>query len=57
MVDYYERRAVNPSPDFMQRAAEILDVSGIERIKRLPRKDEEFIIKFLDTVLEKAESV
>lgn len=80
MVDYYERRAVNPSLDFMQRAAEILDVSvaellgsepkrsrskpgppsqlqlRIERIKHLPRKDQEFIIKFLDTVLEKAES-
>jgi len=80
MVDYYERRAVNPSLDFMQRAAEILDISvaellgsepkrsrskpgppsqlqlRIERIKHLPRKDQEFIIKFLDTVLEKAKS-
>jgi hypothetical protein len=26
-----------------------------ERIHRLPRKDQEFVIRFLDTVLEKAE--
>jgi hypothetical protein len=25
-----------------------------EQIRRLPRKDQEFVIKFLDTVLEKA---
>jgi len=27
----------------------------LERIERLPRKDQEFILKFLDTYLEKAE--
>jgi transcriptional regulator with XRE-family HTH domain len=27
-----------------------------ERIQRLPRKDQEFVIRFLDTVLERAES-
>ncbi len=78
MIDYYERRAINPSLDFMQRAAEVFDVSvgemlgseprrsrskpgppsqlqlRIEKVKRLPRKEQEFVIKFLDTVLERA---
>jgi transcriptional regulator with XRE-family HTH domain len=27
MIDYYERRAGNPSLDFIKRAAEALDVS------------------------------
>src|SRR6266849_5468745 len=30
MIDYYERRAGNPSLDFIQRAAEALDVSVAE---------------------------
>jgi transcriptional regulator with XRE-family HTH domain len=78
MIDYYERRAINPSLDFIQRAAEVFDVSvgemlgseprrsrgkpgppsqlqlRIEKVKRLPRKEQEFVIKFLDTVLERA---
>jgi transcriptional regulator with XRE-family HTH domain len=81
MVDYYERRAPNPSLDVIQKLAEALEVSvpellGVEmkaahkrskpgpapqlqlrfeRIQRLPRKDQEFILRFLDTFLEKAE--
>ena len=81
MVDYYERRAVNPSLALIEQLAEALEVSpadllGVEakagrkrgkpgptpqlqlrfeRIQRLPRKDQEFVIRFLDTVLEKAE--
>ena len=78
MIDYYERRAGNPSLDFIQRAAEALDVSVAEllgsqpnskkgkpgpppqlqlrfdQIRRLPRKEQEFVIRFIDTVLEKA---
>ena len=78
MIDYYERRAINPSLDFIQRAAEVLDVSvgellgsqprrsrskpgppsqlevRFDKIKRLPRKEQEFVIKFLDTVLDRA---
>ena len=78
MIDYYERRAGNPSLDFIQRAAEALDVSVAEllgsqpkaargkpgppphlqlrfdQIRRLPRKEQEFVICFIDTVLEKA---
>jgi transcriptional regulator with XRE-family HTH domain len=81
MIDYYERRAQNPSLDFIQRAAEVLGVSvgellgsepkatrgrpgptpqlqlRFEQIRRLPRKEQEFIIRFLDTVLEKAQRV
>ena len=77
MIDYYERRAGNPSLDFIQRAAEALDVSVAEllgsqpkatrgkpgptpqlqlrfdQIRRLPRKEQEFVIRFIDTVLEK----
>jgi transcriptional regulator with XRE-family HTH domain len=79
MVDYYERRAANPSLALIEQAAAALEVSVAEllgsepqtarrkpgpasqlelrvaRIKRLPRKEQEFIIRFLDTVLEKAE--
>lgn len=78
MIDYYERRAANPSLAFIQRAAKVLDVSSaelvgnesnhkrsrpgpppalalrFEQIRRLPRKEQEFVIRFLDTVLEKA---
>jgi len=78
IIDYYERRAVNPSLAFMERAAEALEVTiaellgseakcirhrpgpspqltrRIEQIRLLPRKEQEFVIRFLDTVLEKA---
>lgn len=82
MIDYYERRAGNPSLDFIQRAAEALDVSvaellgsqpkaargkpgptpqlqlRFEQIRRLPRKEQEFVIRFIDTCLrESSESV
>jgi transcriptional regulator with XRE-family HTH domain len=76
-IDYYERRAVNPTLEFIERAAQVLDVGvaellgnkpeprrakpgpvsqlqrRFEQIKRLPRKEQEFVLKFLDTVLEK----
>jgi transcriptional regulator with XRE-family HTH domain len=78
VIDYYERRAVNPSLAFIQRAAKVLEVSTVdlvgsesnnargkpgpppalalrfERIRQLPRKEQEFVIRFLDTVLERA---
>lgn len=78
VIDYYERRAMNPSLSFIERAAESLEVSvaelvgsdprlsrgrpgplpqiarRIEQIRQLPRKEQEFVIRFLDTVLEKA---
>jgi transcriptional regulator with XRE-family HTH domain len=79
VIDYYERRAANPTLDFVQRAACALEVPvtellgsdpasargrpgrtpqlqlRFERIRRLPRKDQEFIIKFIDTYLEKVD--
>jgi transcriptional regulator with XRE-family HTH domain len=80
MMDYYERRAANPSVKFVRQAAEVLDVSveelvgaperkaarakpgpkpllveRIERVRRLPRKDQEFVLQFLDAFLERAE--
>ena len=78
VIDYYERRAANPSLAFIQRAAKVLEVSAadlvgdeskpersrpgpppqlarrLEQIRQLPRKEQEFVIRFLDTVLEKA---
>ena len=78
MIYYCQRCAGNPSLDFIQRAAEALDVSvaellgsqpkaargkpgpppqlqlRFEQIRRLPRKEQEFVIRFIDTVLEKA---
>lgn len=78
-IDYYERRALNPTLDFIERAAKALDVSAadllgaeptqppskpgpvpqlqkrFEQIKKLPRKEQEFVLKFLDTVLQKYE--
>ena len=78
VIDYYERRAVNPSLAFIERAAEALEVTvaellgseaksvrnrpgpspqltrRIEQIRLLPRKEQEFVIRYLDTVLEKA---
>ena len=79
VIDYYERRAANPSLAFIQRAANVLEVSAaelvgtgsnntrsrpgpppalalrFEQIRQLPRKEQEFVIRFLDTVLERAE--
>ena len=79
VIDYYERRAVNPSLAFIQKAAKVLEVSTVdlvgsesnntrgkpgpppalalrfERIRQLPRKEQDFVIRFLDTVLERAE--
>ena len=78
VIDYYERRAANPSLAFIQKAAKVLEVSTVdlvgnesnnpkskpgpppalalrfERIRQLPRKEQDFVIRFLDTVLEKA---
>ena len=78
VIDYYERRAANPSLAFIQKAAKVLEVSTVdlvgnesnnpktkpgpppalalrfEQIRRLPRKEQEFVIRFLDTVLERA---
>lgn len=78
IIDYYERRSVNPSLAFIERAAEALGVSvaellgsepnhgrhrpgpaprlaeRLEQIRLLPRKEQEFVIRFLDTVLERA---
>ena len=77
-IDYYERRAINPSLDLIQKVADALEapvselVGGndktprrrpgpasklqqrFERIKQLPRSEQEFVIKFLDTFLEKS---
>jgi transcriptional regulator with XRE-family HTH domain len=78
VIDYYERRAANPSLAFIQKAAKVLEVSTVdlvgnesnsskskpgpppalalrfERIRQLPRKEQDFVIRFLDTVLERA---
>jgi transcriptional regulator with XRE-family HTH domain len=78
VIDYYERRAVNPSLAFIQRAAKVLEVSTValvgnesnnarsrpgpppalalrfDQIRQLPRKEQDFVIRFLDTVLERA---
>jgi transcriptional regulator with XRE-family HTH domain len=77
VIDYYERRAANPSLAFIQRAAKVLGVSAaelvgsennarsrpgpppalalrFEQIRQLARKEQEFVIRFLDTVLAKA---
>lgn len=78
IIDYYERRSVNPSLAFIERSAQALEVSvaellgseprhyrgrpgpapqlaqRLEQIRLLPRKEQEFVIRFLDTVLERA---
>jgi len=78
VIDYYERRAVNPSLSFVQRAAEVLEVPVVdlvggdskpvrgrpgptpqlalrlEQIRQLPRKQQELVIRLIDTVLEQA---
>ena len=81
MVDYYERRAINPALEVVRSCARALGVSVVEllgheaaaplrrkpgpvsqlerrfeRVKQLPRSDQEFVIKFLDTVLERRQS-
>jgi len=79
LIDYYERRSPNPALDFIERAAQALEVSvadllgsqphttrtkpgpvsqlqrRFEQVKLLPRKEQEFVLKFLDTVLERAQ--
>ncbi len=78
VIDYYERRAVNPSLAFIERAAQALDVPvaelaggelkgagrrpgppsqlarRLEQIRQLSRKDQEFILEFLDRFLQTA---
>jgi transcriptional regulator with XRE-family HTH domain len=78
VIDYYERRAVNPSLAFIERAAQALDVPvaelaggeskpagrrpgppsqlarRLEQIRRLSRKDQEFILEVLDRFLQTA---
>jgi transcriptional regulator with XRE-family HTH domain len=78
VIDYYERRAANPSLAFIQRAAGVLEIPvaelvggeskavrsrpgptpqlalRLEQIRQLPRKQQEFVIRLLDTVLEQA---
>jgi hypothetical protein len=77
--DFGQVRELDASLDFIQRAAEALDVSVAEllgseskaargkpgptpqlqlrfdQIRRLPRKEQEFVLRFIDTVLEKAQ--
>ncbi|HEY8395302.1 MAG TPA: helix-turn-helix transcriptional regulator [Bacilli bacterium] len=78
MIDYYERRAVNPALEVVQACAKVLDVSAsylvgaddeptpkkkktgpvsplerkFQEVKKLPKKKQDFILQFLDTVLE-----
>lgn len=82
LVDYYERRAKNPSLEIVQRVSNALGVSPadlleeqpplsatrkkpgpaskieerIERIRRLPRRQQEFIIRMIDAAIESATS-
>jgi len=75
-IAYYERKACNPTLDFINRCAEVLGVSlpellgaptgasarkpgpasrferQIEQLRRLPRSQQKFVSKFLDTVLQ-----
>lgn len=79
MVDYYERRATNPSLEIITKAATIFGVTvadmlgeelgrprhrpgppsrleaQIERVRRLPRRQQEHIIKTLGALLMQAE--
>ena len=78
MIDYYERRAVNPALEVVQACAKALDVSAsylvgaddeptpkkkktgpvsplerkFQEVKKLPKKKQDFILQFLDTVLD-----
>jgi transcriptional regulator with XRE-family HTH domain len=77
-VDYYERRARNPSIEFVKRAAAALGVRAVdlvddgaprkssrskpgpvsqleerlEKLRRLPKKQQEVVLKMLDGLLE-----
>jgi len=79
MVDYYERRATNPSLEIITKAAALFSVTiaellgeelaqprhrpgpqsrleaQIERVRRLPRRQQEHIIKTLSALLKQAE--
>ena len=74
-VDYYERRAKNPSIEFIKRAAAVLGVRAadlvddvparsrgkpgppsqfeerLEKLRRMPKKQQELVLKMLDGVL------
>jgi transcriptional regulator with XRE-family HTH domain len=78
MIDYYERRAVNPALEVVQACSKALDVSAsylvgsddeptpkrkktgpvsplerkFQQVKKLPKKKQDFVLQFLDTVLE-----
>jgi transcriptional regulator with XRE-family HTH domain len=79
LVDYYERRAPNPSLEFIHRAADALGVEAsyfldgqeakkkkpgppselemrLERLRQLPRRQQELILRMLDAALEQAGS-
>lgn len=78
MVDYYERRAQNPSTSFVTKAADVLGVSvaylleegpvssstkkakpgpasaleeRLQKVRRLPKKEQEVVLRMLDGVL------
>ncbi len=81
MIDYYERRAVNPALEVVQACAKVLNVSAsylvgaddeptpkkkrsgpvmplerrFQEVKKLPKKKQDFILQFLDTVLESSQ--
>lgn len=78
-IDYYERRSLNPTLDFIERAAHVLNLAPsqllpdlanppasaprlkpgpisqlqlrFDLVKQLPRNEQDFILKFLDTIL------
>lgn len=77
MIEYYERRARNPSVDTIERVAAALGVEPayfltgkehkrkkpgppsalekrIERLRRLPKKEQEVVLKMLDGLLSAA---
>jgi transcriptional regulator with XRE-family HTH domain len=79
LVDYYERRAPNPSLEFVQKAAEALGVepsyfldgegpkkkkpgpasdleTRLERLRQLPRSQQDLIIRMLDAAIDQARS-
>lgn len=81
MIDYYERRAVNPALEVVQACAKVLDVSAsylvgadddpqpskkktgpvsplerkFQEVRKLPKKKQDFILQFLDTILESSQ--
>lgn len=82
MVDYYERRARNPSTEIATKVAAVFGVSvafvlgegappsskktkpgppsrleeRLEKVRKLPRRQQEFVIRMLDTIIEQAAS-